>query len=132
MPEINQIAYLDQHYNNLNIKFSVWEAMINTRPLWSKEQCREHLNSFLFRKNEEINTKIEDLSGGEKARLSLALIGATTPALLILDEVTNNLDMQSREYLIKILNAYAGALLVISHDEDFLAAIKARAYNIGQ
>jgi len=66
---------------------------------------------------------VSQLSGGEKARLSLALIAAKTPALLILDEVTNNLDYETREHVIQVLQDYPGALIVISHDEDFLKAI---------
>jgi ATPase subunit of ABC transporter with duplicated ATPase domains len=130
-PSEGQIGYLDQHYDTLDPKFSPWESIVKEAPQWSREQCREHLNNFLFRKNEDINTKISSLSGGEKARLSLALIAATTPTLLIVDEVTNNLDLRTREHVIEILKAYPGALLAISHDEDFLEAICATSYNLG-
>lgn len=58
-------------------------------------EIRKHLNDFLFRKNEEVESLVSTLSGGEKARLSLAQIAAITPKLLILDEMTNNLDLQN-------------------------------------
>lgn len=64
------------------------------------------------------------LSGGEKARLSLALIAAITPKLLILDEITNNLDLETREHVIQVLNDYPGTMIVISHDADFLESIQ--------
>lgn len=128
MPPKEQIGYLDQHYGTLDPNLTPWEAIVSEAPSWTREQGRQHLNNFLFRKNEEINTKIAHLSGGEKARLSLALIAAKTPALLIVDEITNNLDMRTREHVIEILNAYPGAVLAISHDEDFLRAINATVY----
>lgn len=70
-----------------------------------------------------MNSVVANLSGGERARLSLAQIGAKTPKLLILDEVTNNLDLEARAHVIDILSAYPGAMIVISHDEDFLEKI---------
>lgn len=77
-----------------------------------------------IRKNEEINALVSTLSGGEKARLSLAQIAAITPKLLILDEMTNNLDRETRAHVIQVLKVYPGALIVISHDPDFLSAIE--------
>ncbi len=59
----------------------------------------------------------------EKARLCLAQIAAKTPKLLMLDEITNNLDLETREHIIQILGQYPGCLLVISHDKDFLDSI---------
>lgn len=84
---------------------------------------RRHLNDFLFRKNEEVNALIRTLSGGGKACLSLAQVAAKTPKLLILDEITNNLNLETRDHVIQVLTDYLGAMIVISHDEDFLKAI---------
>jgi len=56
-------------------------------------------------------------------RLSLAQIAAKTPRLLILDEVTNNVDLETRDHIIDVLKAYPGALILISHDEAFLEEI---------
>lgn len=64
-----------------------------------------------------------NLSGGEKARLSLSMIAAKTPRLLILDEITNNLDLETKEHVIQVLKAYPGAMIIISHEEDCLEAI---------
>ncbi|MCH9753530.1 MAG: ATP-binding cassette domain-containing protein [Alphaproteobacteria bacterium] len=92
-------------------------------PSWSSEEIRKHLNDFLFRKNEEVDAKIKMLSGGEKSRLCLAHISAKTPRLLILDEVTNNLDIETKEHVIQVLKHYPGAMIVISHDKDFLERV---------
>lgn len=117
------IGYLDQHYSNLDIQMTVFEFIQDCRLNWSHAEIRKHLNDFLFRKNEEINTPVSTLSGGEKARLSLAQIAAVTPKLLILDEITNNLDLETRDHVIQVLKEYQGAMVVISHDVDFLSAI---------
>lgn len=122
-PKQTDIGYLDQHYGTLNPNYSVLDSILELRPDWTQIEARRHLNDFIFRKNEEVNALVSSLSGGEKARLSLAVIAAKTPRLLILDEVTNNLDLETREHLIQVLQAYPGALIVISHDEDFLERI---------
>ncbi len=122
-PKSQDIGYLDQHYGTLNAQQSVLECIEACVPTWTHIEARRHLNDFLFRTNEEVNAKISILSGGEKARLSLAQIAAKTPKLLILDEMTNNLDLETREHVIQVLKVYPGAIIVISHDQDFLQAI---------
>ena len=123
VPKHDDIGYLDQHYASLDPKATVLETLSHTMPTWSHSERRRHLNDFLFRKNEEVNCAIHHLSGGEKARLSLALIAAKPPKLLILDEVTNNLDLESRDHVIQVLRSYPGAIIVISHDTDFLGQL---------
>lgn len=122
------IGYLEQHYNTLNPKMSVFDAIAEIAPHWSNNDIRRHLNDFLFRKNEEVNTTISTLSGGEKARLILAQIAAKPPKLLILDEVTNNFDLETKGHMIQVLKAYPGAIIVISHDVDFLKEIEVENY----
>lgn len=117
------IGYLDQHYSTLDAQKTVLEVIQDCVLNWSHAEIRKHLNDFLFRKNEEINTTVLSLSGGEKVRLSLAQIAANTPKLLILDEITNNLDLETRDHVIEVLNDYPGAMIVISHDADFLLSI---------
>lgn len=115
------IGYLDQHYKNIDKEKTVLENL-NAQGKTAQE-IRSHLNDFLFRKNEEVNQKAEKLSGGELARLSLAQIAINTPELLILDEITNNLDLKTRNHVISVIKNFPGALIVISHDRDFLNAI---------
>lgn len=120
LPAPHYIGYLDQHYANLNGQHTVLQTLSNVVPHWRQTELRRYLSDFLFRQNEHVQNRICTLSGGEKARLSLACIAARPPQLLILDELTNNLDMRMRGYMIDILRNYPGALLLISHDEDFL------------
>ena len=127
-PKISDIGYLDQHYATLSAEKTVLETIAELVPTWTHIEVRRHLNDFLFRKNEEVNAIVSTLSGGEKARLSLAQIAAKTPKLLILDEVTNNLDLETRGHVIEVLKNYPGAMILISHDADFLEEIGVNAY----
>jgi len=133
VPNREDIGYLDQHYGTLDPHKTALETIHDLVPTWTHGDIRRHLNDFLFRKNEEVNALIKTLSGGEKARLTLAQIAAKTPKLLILDEITNNLDLETRAHVIQVLKDYPGAMMVISHDEDFLKAIQiTNFYNINQ
>lgn len=122
-PSLKDVGYLDQHYQNLDPHKTALENLEEIVPHWSSLELREHLNDFLFRKNEEVNTLVKFFSGGEKARLSLALIAARTPKLLILDEITNNLDLETKNHVIEVLKAFPAAFLIISHEDDFLGQI---------
>lgn len=123
LPNREDIGYLDQHYATLNPCKTVFETIQEVAPMWFQGEVRRHLNDFLFRKSEDVTTLVSTLSGGEKARLSLAQIAAKTPKLLILDEITNNLDLETRTHVIEVLQNYPGAMVLISHDEDFLKEI---------
>lgn len=122
-PKTEEIGYLDQSYGTLDRGKTVFETIKDCVPSWEHVDIRKHLNAYLFRKNEEISACVENLSGGERARLSLAQIGAKTPKLLILDEITNNLDLYARKHVIDVLRAFPGAMIIVSHDMDFLNEI---------
>lgn len=128
LPKLDEIGYLDQHYSTLSDELTVFDTLSILLPDFSYVEIRKHLNDFLFRKNEEVNATVKTLSGGEKARLSLAQIAAIVPKLLILDEMTNNLDLETRNHVIQVLQHYPGSMLVISHDNDFLSAIGANDF----
>ncbi|WP_367606184.1 ATP-binding cassette domain-containing protein [Legionella sp. W05-934-2] len=127
-PSTQDIGYLDQHYQQLSRHETVLSTLELARPDWSHAQIRSHLNDFLFKSNPVVNQSVTSLSGGEKARLSLAKIAANPPKLLILDEMTNNLDLTTRNHVIQCLQNYPGPLIVISHDEDFLKQINVTEY----
>ncbi|MCE2716654.1 MAG: ABC-F family ATP-binding cassette domain-containing protein [Pseudomonadota bacterium] len=116
----NDVGYLDQHYGTICLKKTVIQTISELAPSWDHAELRRHLNDFLFRKNDEIQQKVESLSGGEKMRLSLAQIAAKTQKLLILDEITNNIDLTTKEHLLEFLNAYPGGFIIVCHDEGFL------------
>lgn len=122
-PEPNDIGYVDQHYSNLDSELTAVELLQNIVPAWSYAEIRNHLNVFLLRKNEEVHLATKYLSGGEKARLSLALIAANPPKLLILDEITNNIDLEAKKHLQQILQAYPSCFILICHDADFVASL---------
>lgn len=123
IPRREDVGYLDQHYKTLDSMKSVFETIQTLVPQTTQAEIRLHLNNFLFRKNEEVNALVSTLSGGERARLCLAQIAAKTPKLLILDEITNNLDLETREHVMHVISAYPGAMIVVSHDSDFLKKI---------
>lgn len=127
-PKNEEIGYLDQHYSSLIEDETVFDSIKKAVPDWLELKIRRHLTDFLFFNNEEVYAKVATLSGGERARLCLAQMAARSPALLILDEVTNNLDLETREHMIQVLESYPGALLVICHDDDFLLEIAITDY----
>jgi ATP-binding cassette subfamily F protein 3 len=86
---------------------------------------RGQLGRFGF-SGEKATTKVGKLSGGERARLALALITRDAPHMLILDEPTNHLDVDAREALVQALNEYSGAVVVVSHDRHMLELIADR------
>lgn len=120
VPEVNEIGYLDQHYSTLNPMLTVTEVIQEAAPYWTNQEVRKHLNDFLFHTPQEVTNTVAHLSGGERARLSLAQIAAKSPSLLLLDEVTNNIDLETREHVIEVLEAYPGAMIIVTHDPEFL------------
>lgn len=124
----SDIGYLDQHYSTLDPQLSVLQTMQEASSGWSVAESRKHLNDFLFRKNDEVQALVSTLSGGEKARLCLAVIAAKPPQLLILDEITNNLDLETKEHVRQVLTEFPGAIIAISHDASFLEDIGIEDY----
>ncbi len=122
------IGYFAQHQiDSLNPTHSAYDHVRELMPEATEAQRRARLARFgLGIKNAE--TKASDLSGGEKARLLFSLISFHAPHLLVLDEPANHLDMDSRAELIKSLNEYDGAVLVISHDRNLLESVVDRLW----
>ncbi|MDR7228974.1 ATPase subunit of ABC transporter with duplicated ATPase domains [Caulobacter sp. BE264] len=117
-------ALLDQRAALLRDDQTILENFQRLNPSAGLNEAHASLARFLFR-NTAAYQPAGTLSGGERLRAALAcvLCAATPPQLLILDEPTNHLDLASIEAIEAALSAYDGALLVVSHDEDFLAAI---------
>lgn len=114
---------LDQQAAILNPEETLIDAFRRINTTASVNEAQAALARFLFR-NKAAQRTIGTLSGGERLRAALACVmGASPPQLLLLDEPTNPLDLDSITAVEAALRAYDGALIVISHDEDFLAAI---------
>ncbi|MEP7103783.1 MAG: ribosomal protection-like ABC-F family protein [Candidatus Dojkabacteria bacterium] len=119
-PEL-KLLYLSQKYENIDYDKTVIENMESLGIGY--ELIRKILGNFLFIKDVDLKEKVIDLSGGELARLSIAKLSASDIDLLILDEPTNNLDINTIGVLIEALNEFKGALIVISHNKNFLNQI---------
>ncbi|MFN8789029.1 MAG: ATP-binding cassette domain-containing protein [Neisseriaceae bacterium] len=128
LPDINDIGYIDQHYANLCRDSTAVQLLQELVPQWSYAEIRNHLNVFLFRKDEEVNTTVRYLSGGERVRLSLALVAAKMPKLLLLDEITNNIDLETKEHLSQVLAKYSGAMIIICHEQSFIEKLQINSY----
>jgi len=122
----NRSVYIDQDYSLINNQLRVYEQaqQFNSSALLEHE-IKIRLNRFLFSK-EHWDKPCAALSGGEKMRLLLCCltINNQAPDMIILDEPTNNLDIQNIEILTAAINEYQGTLLVVSHDDYFLEQIK--------
>lgn len=123
-----EIGYFAQHQvDALNPRKSAYDHVVELMPDATEAQRRARLASFGLG-FEKSDTKAGDLSGGEKARLLFSLIGFNNPHLLVLDEPTNNLDIDSRAELMRSLNEYSGAVLLISHDRSLLEMVVDRLW----
>ncbi|NES94204.1 MAG: ABC-F family ATP-binding cassette domain-containing protein [Desertifilum sp. SIO1I2] len=116
-------VYLDQTYEWVNRDFTILENMQAANPDLEYQLLRQQLGHFLFF-NDEVHKPASVLSGGELARLALAMLGIAQIDLLILDEPTNNLDIPTVEQMVEAVNEYRGGLWVISHDLDFVRRIQ--------
>ncbi len=121
----NKSVYIDQEYSLLDNTLKVYEQaqQFNTAAM-QEHEIKIRLNRFLFGK-EDWEKPCSALSGGERMRLTLCCltISHQSPDLIVLDEPTNNLDIQNIEILTAAINEYEGTLIVVSHDEAFLEEI---------
>ncbi len=121
-------GYFAQHQlDELNARLSPYDKIAELMPDATEAQKRAQLGKLGFG-IDTADTPADDLSGGEKARLLFALAAYAGPHLLILDEPTNHLDVDAREALIHALNAYEGAVILISHDRHLLEACADRLW----
>lgn len=111
-----KIGYFAQEHEILDGERTVLENMKSAAPDLDDTRVRTILGSFLF-SGDDVEKPAGVLSGGEKTRLSLATLVASSANILLLDEPTNNLDPASRKEILNALKAYKGAILMVSHDE---------------
>jgi ATP-binding cassette, subfamily F, member 3 len=119
-----KLGYLSQHTQELGSTGTALEAAQRATGL-TPGKARALLGQFLF-SGEEAEKPLDGLSGGERRRLSLAIVVASGANVLILDEPTNHLDLDAREALEDALQAFEGAVLLVSHDRALLDAVGSR------
>lgn len=120
---IDEVGHLPQRID-LDEDLSILDTVRAAAPTVPPQQVRASLARFLFR-GALAERSVAGLSGGERFRVALAsvLLADPAPHLIVLDEPTNSLDVDSTDQLVDALSAYEGALLVVSHDEGFLDRI---------
>jgi ATP-binding cassette, subfamily F, member 3 len=120
-------AWFRQDLADLPLRQSLADAIQQQRPLWSRGAIQNHLGAFGF-SGDEVFREIGTLSGGERARVALALMTLSRANLLILDEPTNHLDVENIEALEDALDDYEGSVLLVSHDRAFLREVATRVW----
>jgi ATP-binding cassette subfamily F protein 3 len=120
-------AYYRQDLSQVPMGKSMYDVIADLRPLWERRQVQSHLARFGF-SGDEVQRTATTLSGGERARLALAMIVLSRANLLILDEPTNHLDVESIESLEDALQEYDGSILLVSHDREMLKVLVDRVW----
>ncbi|MCM2263671.1 MAG: ATP-binding cassette domain-containing protein [Desulfuromonadales bacterium] len=124
------LGYFSQHAMDvLDPKKSVFETVQDALPTATIGVLRNLCAAFLFQ-GDDVDKRIDKLSGGEKSRVVLATLLARPLNLLILDEPTNHLDIQSREILLEALQKFTGTVVLVSHDRHFLRSLVTRVFAI--
>ena len=119
------IGYYDQEHQVLSLHKTIFEEINDAYPDLTNTKIRNVLAAFLFT-GDDVFKKIEDLSGGERGRVSLAKLMLSPANFLVLDEPTNHLDIQSKGILEDAIRNYTGTVLVVSHDRYFINRIATR------
>jgi len=118
----DRVGYLPQRIDGLDERASVLDTVV--APGGDAALARTRLARFLLR-GDAVYRPVATLSGGERFRVALAklLLAEPPPQLIVLDEPTNNLDLASVDQLVDAVTAYRGAVIVVSHDDEFLARL---------
>ncbi len=125
------VGYYDQENQNLDDSNTVLDELWNAYPNLTQTEIRNTLALFLFR-GDDIEKEVSVLSGGERARLTLAKLILSKMNLLILDEPTNHLDIESREALENALLTFDGTIIAVSHDRYFTKRLATRFIDLGE
>ncbi len=123
------VAYYRQDVGHLPLEMSIYEAIATERPLWERRQVQGHLGRYGF-SGDEVQRTVGTLSGGERARVALALLTLSTSNLLILDEPTNHLDVESIEAIEDAIEEYEGSVLIVSHDRAVLRGLATQVWEL--
>ena len=117
-----RVAYYDQQLGQVPLDKTLYQAISDLRPQWERRMVQGHLGRFGF-SGDEVQRRAETLSGGERARVALAMLMLTRANLLVLDEPTNHLDVETIEVLEDAIESYEGSVILVSHDRAMLRAL---------
>ncbi len=120
-------AYYRQDLSQLPADSSIYQSIAELRPTWERRLIQGHLGRFGF-SGDEVQRRIGSLSGGEQARVALAMLMLSGANLLVLDEPTNHLDVESIETLEDAIERYDGTVLLVSHDRELLRALTTKVW----
>jgi len=120
-------GYYRQDLSQVPLDRTLYQVIEGLRPKWERGQIQGHLGRFGF-SGQEVLRRAESLSGGERARVALAMLMLSRANLLILDEPTNHLDVESIEALEDAIEAYDGTVILVSHDRELLRALTTRIW----
>jgi len=118
-----KIGYYAQEHETLDVSRTVLENLHSAAPQLTDTEARSVLGSFLF-SGDDAYKPAGVLSGGEKTRLALSILVVSSANVLLLDEPTNNLDPASREEVLAAIRTYAGAIVLVTHDEGAVHALE--------
>lgn len=124
-----RVAYYRQDLAQVPADRTLYEAIHDLRPQWDRGQVQGHLGRFGF-SGDEVHRRAGSLSGGEQARLALAMIMLSGANLILFDEPTNHLDVETVEALEDAIDAYDGTVILVSHDRALLRALTTRVWAI--
>ncbi|MFV0406452.1 MAG: ABC-F family ATP-binding cassette domain-containing protein [Propioniciclava sp.] len=118
-----RLGYYAQEHETIDVGRTVLENMMSASPDLNDTEVRNILGSFMF-SGDDVDKPARVLSGGEKTRLALAMLVVSAANVLLLDEPTNNLDPASRQEVLQAIRTYAGAVILVTHDEGAVAALQ--------
>ncbi len=124
-----QVAWMRQDLSNVPPEKTLFDIIHDERPMWDRGYVQGHLGRFGF-SGDTVRRRAGTLSGGETARVALALLMLSRANLLVLDEPTNHLDVESIEVLESALERFGGTVLLISHDRALLRAVTTRIWRV--
>jgi ATP-binding cassette subfamily F protein 3 len=121
------VGHYRQDLAQVPLDKSLYDAINDLRPTWDRRMVQGHLGRFGF-SGDEVQRRADTLSGGERARVALAMLMLSGANLLILDEPTNHLDVESIEALEDAIEDYDGTVLLVSHDRELLRSLTTRVW----
>ncbi|HEV8218275.1 MAG TPA: ATP-binding cassette domain-containing protein, partial [Gemmatimonadaceae bacterium] len=123
------VGYYRQDLTQVPLDKTLYDVISDLRPTWDRRMVQGHLGRFAF-SGDEVQRRADSLSGGERARVGLAMLMLSGANLLILDEPTNHLDVESIEALEDAVADYDGSVLLVSHDRELLRSLTSKLWII--